>query len=67
MRTSHFVIGCCCVLSVWGCQTLGRPVTETAVDEELTITPTPSKPPLDVSHEEPREGFKQESPKSQAP
>ena len=67
MRKSYFVIGCCCVLSIWGCQTLSRPVSETAVDQELTITPTPNTPPLDVTHEDPREGFKQESPKSQAP
>ena len=67
MDMTRLVIGSCCLLSVWGCQTLGRPVTETAVDQELTTAPTPNRPPPEATHEEPREGFKQESPKSQAP
>ena len=65
-RFAGLVIGLCVVLSAWGCRTMGQPVTETTVDQELT-TPSPTTSPPEVSHEEPRPGFEQESPKAQQP
>lgn len=66
MRLLPTVIGLGCLLGVVGCQMLRHPVTETAVDQELT-TPSPTTTPPEASREEPRPGFEQESPKAQQP
>ena len=50
-----------------GCQTMGRPATETTVDKELIAHPSPSTPTAEEMEEEPRSGFHQESQKSQQP
>ena len=61
------IIGMACALSVAGCQTTPPPATETIVDQELTTQSTPNAPPPETVQGEPRQGFEQESPKSQAP
>ena len=66
MRLSRVIIGFGCLLSMIGCQMLRHPVSESTVDQELT-SPAPTTPVPEASHDEPRAGFEQESPKSQQP
>lgn len=55
------------VLGMMGCQTLGKPVTESTVDKELNKPAPSTSPPSSATQEQPRQGFEQESLKSQGP
>lgn len=67
MRRALYFLIALFACSTSGCQTLGKPISETDVDQALIVHPPPSTPPPEASSGEPRPGFEQESPKSQTP
>ena len=60
-------LGVVCLLSLTGCQTLRAPVSEPAIDQELTATPVAHPQSSESAPQEPRQGFQQEPSTSQTP